>query len=241
MDSLAAADQLQQCWFVSWHVLGKISTVYFRLLLLMSLVSVWHCVRRWLNLSNIFFLVKGFFLLFPALYSCHFMLLWHCLTLWLANSGHWPGRRKTKQKEWNIFSVALINKIESAKNPLSRSSAAAEKSRIMQLRKRAEERKQLFLFEKSSQSVFLNYMGVVKEQDKGKGKKPSFCCYFWVLRVENSKLMLSRCLSPKTWLGAMQSLTELQQSTSSSPRHRTWLPGGQWGNFLLLTNINHIT
>lgn len=118
------------------------------------------------------------------MYSCHFMLLWHCLTLGQANSGHWPGRKKekkNKQKEWNIFSVGLMNKIESAKNLLSRSSAAAENSRIIQLRRRAEERRQPFLFEKSTQSVFLNCMVSCQGALQKKGEKNP---YFLLLLVD---------------------------------------------------------
>lgn len=169
------------------------------------------------------------------MYSCHFMLLWHCLTLWQANSGHWAGRKTNKQKEWNIFSVGLMNKIDSAENLLSSSSAAAEKSWIMQLRKREKEGRQLYLRNQ------LSLHGELPRTKEWK-KKTLFAVTCGYQKWKTRKLRLSRCLSPKTWLGAIHNLwfnriAAKHQFKSSPP---DFVACWSWGNFLLLTNINHI-
>lgn len=164
------------------------------------------------------------------------MLLWHCLTLWQASSGHWAGRKTNKQKEWNIFCVGLMNKIESAQNLLSSSSAAAEKSRIMQL-SRGKRREGNSIWEINSV-----YMVSCQGAWQRKGKKTLFTVTCGYQKWKTQKLRLSRCLSPKNWLGAMHNLwfnriAAKHQFKSSPPDFVAWW---SWGNFLLLTNRNHI-
>lgn len=175
--------------FVSWHVPGKISTGLLQVAPAYELCLCGSCVRQWLSLSN------GFFLLLPGNNQGCFSCSQLCTPATSCCSGTaWPldkpiqvtglaekKEKKNKQKEWNIFSVGLMNKIESAKNLLSRSSAAAENSRIIQLRRRAEERRQPFLFEKSTQSVFLNCMVSCQGALQKKGEKTP---YFLLLLVD---------------------------------------------------------
>lgn len=74
-----------------------------------------------------------------------------------------------------------MNKIESK---LSRSSAAAEKNRLMQLRRRAGERRQLFIWEINS--VFLNCMMSCQGAWQKKGETPLFLLL--PVDIENGKL-----------------------------------------------------
>lgn len=74
-----------------------------------------------------------------------------------------------------------MNKIESK---LSRSSAAAEKSRIIQLRRRAGERRQLFLFEKSTHELHDELSrSMTKEREKN-------LFFLLLVNIESEKLKI---------------------------------------------------